>query len=476
MTNNYKTPGVYVKEISKLPPSVAQVETAIPAFIGFTEKAEKGGVGLVGKPTRIKSLNEYEDIFGSINPSRTNGTGTVTNIRIDVSVEIDGGVIKRIIPVLNSASTVFHMYHSLQFFFANGGGPCYVVSAETTDVVDLSNAAAIIEGAVDSLRYEDEPTLIVLPDAHLVTTDSDYYNMYNRSLVQSADLVDRFTIIDIKTPEAPNDDPVDVMRNAALRNLKYGAAYYPALKTTFNHPYDDESVNVSESVDGGALTPAAGFNAADLNLGDLEYNAVKEEIRKQIKVELPPSSAIAGIYARVDNDRGVWKAPANVTVSSVAQPTLKISDEDQKNLNVDTTAGKSVNAIRFFSGKGTLVWGARTLAGNDNEWRYVSVRRFYNMVEESVKKSSSWVVFEPNDARTWTKVKSMIVNYLTTLWRKGALAGPTPESAFFVKVGLGETMTSLDILEGRMNIEIGMAVVRPAEFIILKFSHKLQEA
>jgi len=476
MANNYKTPGVYVKEISKLPPSVAQVETAIPAFVGFTEKAEKAGVSLVEKPTRIRSLNEYEELFGSINPSRINGTGTVTNISIDISVEINSGAITRIIPTLNSASTIFRMYHSLQLYFANGGGPCYIVSAQTTDTVSLSNADTLIEAAIDRLRYEDEPTLIVLPDAHLVTNDSNYYNMYNSALVQSADLGDRFTIIDIKTPAAPNDDPVDVMRNAALTNLKYGAVYYPTLKTTLNHLYNDESVNVSESVDGGALTPVAGFNAADLNLGDLEYNAVKDEIRKRIKVELPPGSAIAGIYARVDNDRGVWKAPANVTVSSVIEPMVKISDEDQKNLNVDTTAGKSVNAIRFFTGKGILVWGARTLAGNDNEWRYISVRRFYNMVEESVKKSSSWVVFEPNDANTWTKVKSMIINYLTTLWRKGALAGPTPESAFFVKVGLGETMTSLDILEGRMNIEIGMAVVRPAEFIILKFSHKLQEA
>ena len=476
MANTYKTPGVYVEEISKLPPSVAQVETAIPAFIGFCEKAEKDGVSLVGKPTRIKSLNEYEEWFGTINPSRTNGTATVTNINIDVSVEINSGAITRIIPALNSSSTIFRMYHSLQLYFANGGGPCYVVCAETTDTVNISNANTLIQDALDNLRYEDEPTLILLPDAHLVTNDTNYYSLYNRALVQSAELGDRFTIVDIKTPAAPNDDPVEVMRNASLTNLKYGAAYYPNLKTILNHFYDDTSVNVSESIDGGALSPVAGFDPANLNLGDLEYNAIKDEIRKLIRVELPPSSAIAGIYARVDNNRGVWKAPANVPVSSVVEPTVKISDEDQKSLNVDTTAGKSVNAIRFFTGKGILVWGARTLAGNDNEWRYISVRRFYNMVEESIKKSSSWVVFEPNDANTWTKVKSMIVNYLTTLWRNGALAGPTPESAFFVKVGLGETMTSLDILEGRMNIEIGMAVVRPAEFIILKFSHKLQEA
>jgi len=120
------------------------------------------------------------------------------------------------------------------------------------------------------------------------------------------------------------------------------------------------------------------------------------------------------------------------------------------------------------------VWGARTLAGNDNEWRYVPVRRFFNMVEESVKKSTSWVVFEPNDANTWVKVKSMIENFLTLLWREGALAGAKPEEAFFVNVGLNQTMTFVDILEGRMIIRIGMAAVRPAEFIILEFSHKIQ--
>jgi hypothetical protein len=189
---------------------------------------------------------------------------------------------------------------------------------------------------------------------------------------------------------------------------------------------------------------------------------------------------MAGIYARVDAARGVWKAPANEGVAAIkggdAGLTYKITDDFQDNMNVDPNAGKSVNAIRFFTGKGTLVWGARTLAGNDNEWRYVSVRRFFNMVEESVKKASYQFVFEPNDANTWVKVKAMIENFLTLQWRAGALAGAKPEQAFYVNVGLGETMTSIDILEGRMNVEIGMAVVRPAEFIILKFSHKMQEA
>ena len=104
------------------------------------------------------------------------------------------------------------------------------------------------------------------------------------------------------------------------------------------------------------------------------------------------------------------------------------------------------------------------------------VRRLYIFIEESVKKATEFVVFEPNDANTWLRVKTMIENFLILLWRDGALAGAKPDEAFFVKVGLGQTMTSLDILEGRMNVEIGMAAVRPAEFIILKFSHKLQES
>jgi hypothetical protein len=182
------------------------------------------------------------------------------------------------------------------------------------------------------------------------------------------------------------------------------------------------------------------------------------------------------VYASVDNARGVWKAPANISLADVIAPVVAIDSAFQEGMNVDPDTGKSINAIRAFSGKGTLVWGARTLAGNDNEWRYISVRRFFNFAEESIKKGTEWVVFEPNDANTWIRVKAMIENFLTKQWRAGALAGAKPEQAFFVKVGLGLTMTALDILEGRMNIEIGMAVVRPAEFIILKFSHKLQEA
>ena len=204
------------------------------------------------------------------------------------------------------------------------------------------------------------------------------------------------------------------------------------------------------------------------------YHAILSELKGKLKVVLPPSPAMAGIYARVDSSRGVWKAPANVSVQSVSGPTQILTDADQGDLNMDSVGGKSINVIRSFSGRGTIVWGGRTLDGNSNEWRYINVRRFFNMVEESVQKSTVWAVFEPNTKNTWVMVKSMIENYLITKWQQGALAGAKPDDAFYVKVGLGVTMTADDILNGIMNVEIGMAVARPAEFIVLKFSHKMQ--
>jgi uncharacterized protein len=205
------------------------------------------------------------------------------------------------------------------------------------------------------------------------------------------------------------------------------------------------------------------------------YSAILAGIQNT-NTAVPPSGAVAGIFAYVDRTRGVWKAPANASISGIIGPTDTFTASELDDLNVDPNSGKSINAIRSFTGKGTLVYGARTLAGNDNEWRYVNVRRFFNFVEESCKKASEQFVFEPNDANTWVRVQAMIENFLMVLWRQGALQGVKPEHAFYVAVGLGKTMTALDILEGRMIIEIGMAAVRPAEFIIIRFSHKMPES
>lgn len=236
---------------------------------------------------------------------------------------------------------------------------------------------------------------------------------------------------------------------------------------------EKSSVRYEIARDDRACTSSLAYlnNASGRLSSTAVYNTVKSVLGKNYLI-LPPSPAIAGIIAKTDGTRGVWQAPANIAVSMVVAPTVNIDHFEQEDMNVDVVAGKSINAIRTFVGKGTLVWGARTLAGNDNEWRYISVRRLFNMIEESIQKGTAFAVFEPNVPFTWLKVKSMIDSYLEGLWKQGALFGGAPAEAFFTSVGLGQTMTEQDILEGRMNIEIGIAAVRPAEFIILTFSHK----
>jgi len=450
----YRTPDVYVEEISVFPPSVAEVETAIPAFIGYTEKAAKVAPGdLLNKPTKIYSLKEFESWYGlpeddAIAVSVTTATGAVA---------------------VTEPAVTYLLYYSVKMFFDNGGGKCYVVSVGTYEATPSIDVAELQIG-LGAVALEDEPTLIVIPEAVRLTA-GDYTILAGAVLLQCGTLKDRFAIFDVRQGDVALDATALGTNRAhfGTGNLKYGAAYYPFLRTTLNHWVNDGETNVDVTVD--AATPVDLVSLRSSNTA--VYNAVKTALKDHFLV-LPPSGAVAGVYAATDTARGVWKAPANVSLNDVLEPVVKLDNARQDDLNVDATTGKSINALRAFAGKGTLVWGARTLAGNDNEWRYVSVRRFFNMVEESVKKSTYWAVFEPNDANTWVKVRGMIENYLTQKWREGALAGATTKDAFFVRCGLGTTMSAQDILEGRMIVEIGMAVVRPAEFIILRFSHKLQ--
>ena len=189
----------------------------------------------------------------------------------------------------------------------------------------------------------------------------------------------------------------------------------------------------------------------------------------------PPSAAMAGIYTMVDNSRGVWKAPANVTLNYVGSTVEDIDDEQQAELNVPIH-GKAVNVIRLFRGEGVKVWGARTLDGNSLDWRYVNVRRTLLFLEESIKNAARAYVFEPNDAGTWINMKCMIDSFLRSVWKRGGLAGATPEDAFEVHIGLGDTMTAEDILDGIMRITVLVAVTHPAEFIEITFQQQAQKS
>ncbi len=537
MPGVYRSPGVYVEEIATLPPSVAEVSTAVPAFLGYTE------TGDALSPTRIQSLREYEQTFGGPPP-------VVTNVNVTKDA---AGAATYNTDLLKDGSIPF-LYYSLRLYFDNGGGPCYIVSLGS---YKDNPALDAFKKGLDALRTEDEPTLIVMPDATRLA--DDFSAACGAALDHCGLLRDRFAVLDLKQNQTAAD-----FRKVSSNSLAYGAAYAPFLDTSLAYAYNEDTVTItvppgpttftgtvgglsvncvaapdktpSVAVAGGAgvvfatdatpkltVTAATGattkdvsdawvtwkaanpgsVNGFDILAGDTTavavktgsltapatpalpklssfkntdtgvYNQVKTTLNT-LRATLPPSGAVAGIYASVDRDRGVWKAPANVAVSSVLGLDRTFTNDDLDGLNIDPTSGKSINAIRSFTGRGTLVWGARTLAGNDNEWRYVPVRRLFIMIEESSLKATAFAVFEPNTAETWLKVEAMIESFLYGLWERGALAGTKPEDAYFVNVGLGTTMTAQDILEGRMIVKVGVAAVRPAEFIILQFSHKLQ--
>ena len=233
------------------------------------------------------------------------------------------------------------------------------------------------------------------------------------------------------------------------------------------------------------ISKPASYNLLQVNnstsLRELEstnsylYNKILAEMKADTIRNFPPSGAIAGIYARNDQDRGVWQSPANVSFNSVMSPVAYITSKEQDKFNIDQKSGKSINVIRTFPSKGTLVWGARTLAGNDNHWRYIGVRRLFLHVESRIRTGLESFVFEPNNVMTWLKVRAVIEPFLDDLWQEGALMGESPEEAFFVNLGLGSTMEEQDIIDGRMKINIGLAVFQPAEFIVVEFSQLIQK-
>ena len=457
----YKTPGVYIEEISHLPPSIASVPTAIPVFIGYTQKAQmKEKDDLKFTPQKITSLQDYERYFG------------FPKFEIGITIELNESLpasTKATVKITNAAP--YLMYYSLQLYFANGGGACYIISTGGYSPNPEIIAADLANG-LEAAATTSEPTLILFPDAVHLPTANEYYQLYNYAMAQCALLKNRFTIMDVWVDTNTNKDPIYLLRQYAFapqQILKYGAAYYPSLFTTIKFAYEDELVSISAincSFTGSTLSQ---LKQSNISLYDLAKNALNTE-----PMILPASCAVAGVYVQIDNTRGVWKAPANINIVAVEKPTLNITTIEQERFNVDTTTGRSINTIRSFTGKGAaIIWGARTLMGNDNEWRYIPVRRLFNLVETSVKYGIEQFVFEPNDANNWVRIRSMIENYLSQLWRDGAFAGVKPTEAFFVHTGLGQTMTSQDILEGRMIIEIGMAAVRPAEFIIVRIEQKM---
>lgn len=538
-----KTPGVYILEKDAFPNSVVEVATAVPAFIGYTAKADNGGKSLLNKPFRISSFSEYLQYFGGAPDYKfqlAKATAEEGSDAADITIAGTDYTLQR-------QGTVYRLFDAMKFFFQNGGGPCYIVSVGTygNDANPAINKG-LLDGTDDknpgwglpTLEKEMEPTMVVIPDALSLDRDN-CYSVYTAVLAHCGKMMNRIGVFDVyngfkdrRDPSETKDDaPVDLItefRSAIGTNfLSYGAAYYPWINTSivqdteisFQNLTDDsltvlqdlilaeQKVSATAPEDPKAETtresnirayvtklpvytreyvkkktddPKSDDNpsADDLNktlvVLSPAYNALLKEVQAKLNL-MPPASAMAGIYTMVDNTRGVWKAPANVSLSSTVSPAVNITFEDQEDLNVPLN-GKAVNAIRSFVGLGNMVWGARTLDGNSNDWRYINVRRTMIMLEQSVKAAAQAYVFEPNDANTWTTVKSMIENFLYQQWKKGALVGSKSTDAYAVLVGLGNTMTGEDILNGIMRITVLVAVSRPAEFIEITFQQQMQKS
>ncbi|CAG8999772.1 MAG: hypothetical protein CENE_01751 [Candidatus Celerinatantimonas neptuna] len=514
-----KTPGVYIVEKNAFPNSVVEVATAVPAFIGYTEKADNGGKTLLNNPWRIASMSEFRRYYGGPAPHQFDiseaddpATAPIAFTQDDKSYQI------------KQSNTRYLLYYSMMFFFQNGGGPCYIVSVGNyKDDLD----AGKLKSGITPLIKEQEPTMVVIPEAIQLAED-DCINVQQAMLGHcGGKMKSRVAILDVwegfKDRQHPDGDCVENFRSKlGINYLDYATAYYPWLNTSIVQDSDLSFHNISnidkltelltaevttefkdleelsdeELSTGGnklratkkqqMLDEIAKLSASDqsdfeqelLNKVLLTISPLYQTILADIKFQqniLPPAAAMAGIYTMVDNSRGVWKAPANVSLNAVISPTVNISDDEQEDLNV-TPQGKSINAIRPFIGEGTLVWGARTLDGNSLDWRYINVRRTMIMLEQSIKLASKAYVFEPNIANTWVSMESMIGNFLYGIWKRGGLAGAAPEDAYSVSVGLGKTMTSEDILEGILRITVLVAISRPAEFIEITFQQQMQKS
>jgi phage tail sheath protein FI len=525
MTTNYKTPGVYINEINAFANSVVPIATAVPAFIGYTPKAEYQGESYNKKAQKINSFAEFQAFYMLDDlpaPAEPSIQYQPMYYLVSQAAEPTSGDYMMIdgtyYSILPDPNTIYYLYNSVRLFYQNGGGAAYIVSmgsygaasgkpldSPSTKIVNPNVKLSDLQDGLALLLNEEEPTMYICPEATLLSL-TDNSTLMQSMLLQAQTMQTAVCLFDIIGGNNPDSilytQDIDAFRNSTgSQGLKYGVSYYPFVCTTTMQSGEINFTNlfggdvkqlepllnppsnpnpVASQILGMIEKPPASplskqqYHEALLNSSKL-YSKIIQRVTNNTNI-LPPSGGMAGIYTTNDNQLGVWHAPANVSMVGVVDLPIRLSSIQQENLNVDALSGKSVNAIRFFNGQGILVWGARTLDGNSQDWRYISVRRTMTFLEQSVKLAARAYVFEPNDANTWAAVKSMISSFLTSIWKEGGLQGVQPADAFSVDIGLGTTMTADDLLNGFMNISVKVAVVRPAEFIVITFQQQMAKS
>ncbi|NHB91756.1 phage tail sheath family protein [Photorhabdus cinerea] len=503
----YTTPGVYIEEDASLSLSISTSPTAIPVFIGkffrkdgspikqgscikitswldFTSqfsflpvvsvKAEATEVELKPQPEpkpepkpKPKPKPEPEPEPEPELKSKTTEPKDIQRLAVTEGSDLlekdkkkgEEEEVKYTYTYVATVTATSLSAFAVQHYFNNGGGVCYLLPLVATDAGTATTELATLP---DLIEKQQEITLLLCAETDETLVNCQKQDVYNaiNSLLQKK--VGYFLIADSKDGTSKPTTQADKT-----------AVYYPDLETSFTYsPPTDADIVLSGYKGNKEVDTLAALKTSSSD----EYTKAKEEVGKKWQaanvpttpITLPPSAAVAGAYAATDASRGVWKAPANVVLNN-AIPNKVITDDKQGAMN---KAG--INAIRHFTGKGTLIWGSRTLKDDDN-WRYIPVRRLFNSAERDIKQAMRVAVFEPNSQPTWERVRSAIDNYLHQLWQQGALVGSNPQEAYFVQIGLRTTMSEGDIRQGKMIVKVGMAAVRPAEFIILQFSQNVAQ-
>ncbi|MDE9429167.1 phage tail sheath subtilisin-like domain-containing protein [Xenorhabdus bovienii] len=497
MPATLKEPGVYIEEDASLALSVSNSATAVPVFIGkFTPKETK----LAQVCTRISNWLEFTSAF-SLAPTTEIVIKSEAKIAPDEEKKIGNPVDNPESPQLKAASAEISSdtestpvveenngnqgsgksttgnetqkkptwtyaiekvtlssvvaVEALRLYFQNGGGACYIYSLN--DVNNELTLAAIPE----LIEQKGDITLLVCPEV-----EEAYKAKVYKAVLPLLDnkKVGYFLIAD-------SHDGKSV---SGVANSDKAAVYYPQLETNlkFSLLPEDKDISISGYEDESGkdkLTDLKQLREKDQALAQVIDTRLRLE--QQLGLILPPSAAIAGIYCQTDSSRGVWKAPANVALTGVKSLTDKVDDKRQGVMN-----DQGVNVIRSFTDRGFMVWGARTCVGaNDTKWRYIPVRRLFNSVERDIRQALRAVLFEPNNQPTWMRAKAAVDQYLYSLWQKNALMGNSPEEAYFVQIGQGITMSETDIKQGKMIMKVGLAAVRPAEFIVLQFTQDIAQ-
>jgi uncharacterized protein len=395
-------------------------------------------------PTYLTPGIYIEEVSGGARPIQAVGTSTAgfigeapnaeARLQEPVAIENWSQFVREFVAE-GQASTP--LSHAIYGFFLNGGRRCYVLNVGVGQPISGGGTG---RRGLDLFKEIDEIAIVVAPGRTEVAD-------YDALLAHCEEQHNRVAILDAPR-DVPNLDQLKRVATAPERGLRRSAG--EAAETT-----------------PAATPPPSGLRPrqSDNGFGAFYFPwIITNDPFSNEQVAVPPAGHIAGIWARSDTSRGVHKAPANEAVRGALNVTYRVTGTEQGELN-----SLGVNCIRSFASEGIRIWGARTLASGSSEWRYLNVRRLFSMIEESILRSTRWIVFEPNDETLWKSIRRDISAFLTRLWRDGALRGRTPEEAFFVQCD-EETNPPEEVDAGRVTTVIGIAPVKPAEFIVFRIS------